>query len=141
MIKKERLQEIYGNEAAEAEARFQNLTEQYQAKFGGEPKHFFSAPGRTEIIGNHTDHNGGRILAASINLDTICAAAPTDDGIITIISEGYKKAIVVDTAKVEQVPTCQGSVSLVAGIVKAAKELGLYTIVTDYLKNSPAKMN
>ena len=38
MIKKERLQEIYGNEAAEAEARFQNLTEQYQAKFGGEPK-------------------------------------------------------------------------------------------------------
>ena len=128
MIKKERLQEIYGNEAAEAEARFQNLTEQYQAKFGGEPKHFFSAPGRTEIIGNHTDHNGGRILAASINLDTICAAAPTDDGIITIISEGYKKAIVVDTAKVEQVPTCQGSVSLVAGIVKAAKEVlkGIY---------------
>ena len=86
MIKKERLQEIYGNEAAEAEARFQNLTEQYQAKFGGAPEHFFSAPGRTEIIGNHTDHNGGRILAASINLDTICAAAPTDDGIITIIS-------------------------------------------------------
>ena len=124
MIKKERLQEIYGNEAAEAEARFQNLTEQYQAKFGGAPEHFFSAPGRTEIIGNHTDHNGGRILAASINLDTICAAAPTDDGIITIISEGYKKAIVVDTAKVEQVPTCQGSVSLVAGIVKAAKEFG-----------------
>ena len=127
MVNTERLQEIYGEEAQEAAERYRNLEEQFAEKFGGAPAHFFSAPGRTEIIGNHTDHNGGRILAASITLDTICAASPTDDGKITIISEGYKRPIVVDTNRLDEVPTCQGSVSLVAGIVKAAQKFGYRT--------------
>lgn len=49
----------------------------------------FSAPGRTEVGGNHTDHNHGKVLAASINLDTISAAAKRDDGIICEKSSGH----------------------------------------------------
>ncbi len=48
-----------------------------------------SAPGRTEIGGNHTDHNRGRVLAAAVNLDTLAAVSPRCDGIVNIHSEGY----------------------------------------------------
>lgn len=51
--------------------------------------HMFSAPGRTEVGGNHTDHNHGKVLAASINLDTISAAAKCDDNIICEKSLGH----------------------------------------------------
>ncbi|HML46626.1 MAG TPA: galactokinase family protein, partial [Clostridia bacterium] len=50
---------------------------------------FFSAPGRTEIVGNHTDHNGGRVLAAAVNLDTIAAVSVNEENAIHIFSEGY----------------------------------------------------
>lgn len=49
----------------------------------------FSAPGRTEVGGNHTDHNCGKVLAAGVNLDVIAIVEPTNDNIITIKSEGY----------------------------------------------------
>ncbi|MCR5370072.1 MAG: galactokinase [Clostridium sp.] len=127
MLTTERLREIYGNEAEEAGRRFAGLLKNFKEKFGKEPENYFTAPGRTEIIGNHTDHNGGRILAASITLDTICAAGKTDDNCITIISEGYKKPIIIDLARLDEVPTCQGSVSLVAGILAAAKKYGFKT--------------
>jgi len=48
-----------------------------------------SAPGRTEIGGNHTDHNRGKVLAAAVNLDTVAAVSPREDGIVNIFSEGY----------------------------------------------------
>ncbi len=48
-----------------------------------------SAPGRTEIGGNHTDHNQGKVLAAAVNLDTVAAVTPRDDGVVRIHSEGY----------------------------------------------------
>ena len=49
----------------------------------------FSAPGRTEIGGNHTDHNHGRVLAASVNLDVIAVAAPCSGGRVRVQSKGY----------------------------------------------------
>ena len=51
----------------------------------------FSTPGRTEVCGNHTDHNHGKVLAAAIDLDVIAVAAPAADGRITIESEGYPR--------------------------------------------------
>ncbi|MBR6571469.1 MAG: galactokinase, partial [Clostridia bacterium] len=48
-----------------------------------------SAPGRTEIGGNHTDHNRGKVLAAAVNLDTLAAVTPRSDRIVNIHSEGY----------------------------------------------------
>ena len=50
----------------------------------------FSAPGRTEVGGNHTDHNHGRVLAAGINLDAIAVAAKNDENIVRVKSRGYK---------------------------------------------------
>ena len=58
----------------------------------------FSAPGRTEVCGNHTDHNKGRVLAASVNLDAIAVAAFNDDNIVRIKSEGYKMVTISELA-------------------------------------------
>src|SRR5450756_2614548 len=52
----------------------------------------FSSPGRTEICGNHTDHNAGRVLAAAVDLDIIAAAARTSDGLITPVSYTHLRA-------------------------------------------------
>ncbi len=51
----------------------------------------FSTAGRSELGGNHTDHNKGRVIAATINLDTIAAVTKRNDSIVTIISEGYPR--------------------------------------------------
>ena len=117
------LEKIYG-ESQESMKRYASLAENFKEKFGSEEMEFFTAPGRTEIVGNHTDHNGGKILAGSISMDTIGAAYPNGTDVITIISEGYKKSIVVDLADLDSVPKNMGSVSLVAGMMVAAKKNG-----------------
>ncbi len=54
----------------------------------------FSVPGRSEISGNHTDHNHGRVLAAAINRDIIAVAAATEDNTVRLLSEGYPEDVV-----------------------------------------------
>ncbi len=61
----------------------------FAAAFGGTPERYFSAPGRTEIGGNHTDHQRGRVLAAAVNLDTLAAVRVNGTDAIRILSEGY----------------------------------------------------
>ena len=61
----------------------------FSAQFGGQPERYFSAPGRTEIGGNHTDHQGGRVLAAAVNLDTVAAVRANGSNLIRIQSAGY----------------------------------------------------
>ena len=61
----------------------------FASVFGGAPERYFSAPGRTEIGGNHTDHQRGRVLAAAVNLDTVAAVKPNGTGLIRIQSQGY----------------------------------------------------
>ena len=61
----------------------------FAACFGGTPERYFSAPGRTEIGGNHTDHQRGRVLAAAVNLDTVAAVRANGSCIIRIQSKGY----------------------------------------------------
>ncbi len=117
------LQGVYG-ETEKSHVRFAELAENYCRCFGKEQMEFFSAPGRTEIIGNHTDHNGGMVLAASIDLDTIGAAFPNESGKIELVSEGYEGKIVVNVADAEKFPTGQGTESLVAGMVAAMKKFG-----------------
>ena len=61
----------------------------FAAAFGGTPERYFSAPGRTEIGGNHTDHQRGRVLAAAVNLDTLAAVRVNGTDTIRILSKGY----------------------------------------------------
>ncbi len=122
-VTKPDIEVLYGEESERARKRYAHLQEKFTEEFGEAELRYFSAPGRTEIIGNHTDHNGGQILAGSITLDTICAAAPTDDGIITIVSEGYRP-VSVDTKALSETPKEDGSKSLVAGMAEAAENFG-----------------
>ena len=122
-VTKPDIEALYGEESERARKRYAHLQEKFTEEFGEAALRYFSAPGRTEIIGNHTDHNGGQILAGSITLDTICAAAPTDDGIITIVSEGYRP-VSVDTKALSETPKEDGSKSLVAGMAEAAENFG-----------------
>ncbi len=117
------LEQIYG-ESEKSFARYQSLAENYKKYFGSDELEFFTAPGRTEIVGNHTDHNGGKILAGSISLDTIGAACPNQSGQIRIVSEGYRDPIYVNLDELEQVPKNCGSTSLVAGMAQAALSRG-----------------
>ncbi len=87
------LKDIYPDAQEETQrGRYRKAEEAFGEHFGehGELR-FFSAPGRTEICGNHTDHNNGKVFAASVDLDVIAAAEPTDDNVITIKSEGFPK--------------------------------------------------
>ena len=118
------LTRVYGEDAGRAAERLSALADRYDEAFGSGDPEFFTASGRTEIIGNHTDHNGGKILAASITMDSLGAAARTDDGIVTIWSEGYPEAIVVDTANIDKIAHGGGSTTLVAGMLEATVKRG-----------------
>ena len=82
---------------------YEALKEQFGSVFGRRPTMLFSAPGRTELIGNHTDHQGGVVLGASINLETAAAVRPTDENVIRILSEGYPECRVgLDSLDVQE---------------------------------------
>ncbi len=83
--------ELYGKENISAQkARYINTVKEFAALFGEEREiSLFSVAGRSEISGNHTDHNYGKVLAASIDLDIIAAASPREDMRINIKSEGF----------------------------------------------------
>jgi galactokinase len=66
----------------------------FAAAFGAAPTRYFSAPGRTEIGGNHTDHQRGRVLAGAVNLDTVAAVRPNGTNTIRIHSQGYPLSVV-----------------------------------------------
>ena len=66
----------------------------FEAVFGNRPERYFSAPGRTEIGGNHTDHQRGRVLAGAVNLDTRAAVRKNGTNIIRIQSQGYPMSTV-----------------------------------------------
>jgi len=79
------------------QARYQALADRFAEKFGdAQNLRFFSAPGRTELAGNHTDHNKGCVLAAAVDLDSICAARENDLGKIRLWSEGYDDCFEID---------------------------------------------
>ncbi len=71
-----RMCELYGADKAEENVRrYGELVQKFQENFGEKDILMFSSPGRTEISGNHTDHNHGKVLAGSINLDCVGIAA------------------------------------------------------------------
>jgi galactokinase len=100
---------------------YTDLITRFKAAFGERDAELFSSPGRTEIGGNHTDHNMGRVLAGSVSLDNIAVAAKNSSHIIRIESAGYP-AIEVDTTDTEPKEYERfHSASLVRGIVHGIK--------------------
>lgn len=121
--KQDVLNMVYG-ETEKQQKRYEHLSQMYTETFGTSQMEFFTAPGRTEIIGNHVDHNGGKVLAASIDMDTIGAAYPNDSQTIEIVSEGYPDRIIIDLEQLDGIHAEGGTASLVAGMAKAVKEFG-----------------
>lgn len=88
----DRLKDIYGNDEEILTyqlERYNNAIQQYNDLFGTDDVEIYSAPGRTEVCGNHTDHQNGMVLAASINLDAIAIVGKSNHHTIEIKSEGY----------------------------------------------------
>jgi len=119
--------ELYGkNESVlkEQTERYKKLINKFSSLYTSEDVMLFSSPGRTEIGGNHTDHQLGRVLAGAVNLDNIAIAAKNNSNIIRISSEGYPEFdvdlndLTIDESKFST------STSLVKGICFRLKELG-----------------
>ena len=134
--------ELYGSKAEAMKERYRELSNEFEALFGEKPVYFFSASGRTEVVGNHTDHNHGKVLAAAVDLDVIAAVVPTSDGIITVKSQGYP-VDEIDSNDIEIKENEKNtSASLIRGVCAGLKNRGYafggfkaYTM-SDVLKGS-----
>lgn len=114
------------DEAVKAQyERYVSLAEDFAALFGEDrDARLFSAPGRTEVGGNHTDHNHGRVLAASINLDAIAVASKNDENIVRVKSRGYNMDV-CDITDLEIKENEKGhSPALVRGMCAGFKKYG-----------------
>ena len=96
----------------------------FAAAFSGTPERYFSAPGRTEIGGNHTDHQRGRVLAAAVNLDTQAAVRRNGSDVIRIQSQGYPLCQVDLKVLTPQSDEINGTASLIRGVAARFVELG-----------------
>ena len=92
--------------------------------FGGNPDRYFSAPGRTEVSGNHTDHQRGRVLAGAVNLDTVAAVKVNGTNFIRIQSKGYPMCE-IDLAQLEPVESeINSTPALIRGVAARFTQLG-----------------
>lgn len=123
----ENLKAVYVTDSAvEAQkSRYADILNVFGELFGYDREvSIMSAPGRTEVCGNHTDHNNGKVLAASINLDAIAVVSKNDDNIIRVKSQGHRMNV-VDLQDLTANPENYGdSTSLVQGVAAGLKDLG-----------------
>jgi galactokinase len=122
--------ELYGSDAATLEKqakRYAAQIDKFKNSFNNDDIELFSSPGRTEIGGNHTDHNFGRVLAGAVNLDNIALAAKNNSNVVHIISEGYRQFEVDLNNLTPSKSENYTSESLVRGIAARMKELGFKT--------------
>ena len=96
----------------------------FSAAFGTVPQRYFSAPGRTEIGGNHTDHQRGRVLAAAVNLDTRAAVRLNGTNVIRILSKGYPLCEVNLTELTPVESEINTTMALIRGVAARFVQLG-----------------
>ncbi len=119
------LEKLYGKKAVPMQReRYEKAEKAFKELFGDTEPMIFSASGRTEIGGNHTDHNRGKVLAAAVSLDVIAFAVPTDDGVITVKSEGFPQ----DTVDISDLSVKESdknsSAALIRGVADGFKNDG-----------------
>ncbi len=116
---------LYGEEAVKENVeRYQDLIKNYQKKFSEDDVMLFTSPGRTEISGNHTDHNHGKVLAGSINLDCVGVAAKNNSRKVNIVSETYNQSFVIDLDDLSPSDKKTGTIDLVKGLLEGFLEAG-----------------
>ena len=124
----DRFANLYGEDQISFQtARYLKAIDGYTCRYGDTDKdmQIFSVSGRSEISGNHTDHNNGKVIAAAINLDVIAMVTKRDDGIINVKSEGFNKT---DTINVNDVKPNEknffSSYALITGMCDGFNEGG-----------------
>ncbi len=116
---------LYGEDEVERQIlRYQELMDQFAADFGAMDVSLFTSPGRSEIGGNHTDHNNGRVLAASINLDCVGVAAKTEEPVVEFVSVTYDQRIRIDLSDLAYNPEEKGTLALVKGLLTGFTNFG-----------------
>ena len=122
----ELLMEIYLDETklAYQRDRYVAAIEQFEKLYGAAEVSIYSAPGRSEIGGNHTDHQNGEVLAASVNLDAIAIVEKVDEPVVKVVSGNYPM-IKVDLNDLEKKTKEEGTtLSLIKGVLAGIKERG-----------------
>ena len=125
----DRLTHLYGSRdgmLVEQITRYAGMLKRHEELFHREDGNVLlvSAPGRTEIGGNHTDHNRGRVLAAAVNLDTLAAVSPREDMIVNLHSDGYP-ALRLDLSDLSVHEEEKGTTAaLIRGVAARMQELG-----------------
>lgn len=113
------------SDVEKAKIRYSEIIDSFESLFGQNREvEVYSAPGRTEVCGNHTDHNRGKVLAASVNLDAVAVAGKNSENIVRVKSKGYDMDV-VDLKELNVVDGEKGrSASLIRGVCAGFKNRG-----------------
>ena len=127
----ERLTQLYGSRdgmLVSQTMRLISLLKRHEEQVGADGNVLIiSAPGRSEIGGNHTDHQRGKVLTAAVNLDTVAAVSPRADDVVRVLSEGYAP-VEISLSDLSMRPREKGTTAaLVRGVAARMSELG-YTL-------------
>ena len=120
---------LYGSEPATLAAqreRYSTLVDRFAEEYGADREvRLYSAPGRTEIGGNHTDHNNGVVMAAAVNLDVVAVVSPNEDNVVRVKSYGFDKIDDVDLSILTpQKREMEHSAGLIRGVAAGFAEAG-----------------
>ena len=138
---------LYGSDPATLAAqreRYSTLVDRFAEEYGADREvRLYSAPGRTEIGGNHTDHNNGVVMAAAVNLDVVAVVSPNEDNVVRVKSYGFEKIDDVDlsilTPQKREMEHSAGLIrGVAAGFVEAGGKVGGFDAYTtsDVLRGS-----
>ena len=121
----DKLRLLYGDALEAQKQKYLALTDAFEGAFGeSDDAVLFSAPGRSEIGGNHTDHQLGRVLAATVTVDTRAVVAPRNDNIVRIHSQGYTPLCVSLDQLAPNATEENASEALVRGIAERSHRPG-----------------
>ena len=119
------LSSLYSN-VESACKRYMKALDSFVRRYGErEDVMLLSVPGRSEILGNHTDHNNGKVLAGAIDRDIIAIAVKNNDGIVRFLSEGYEEDVISisDISSPDKFENYSSS-ALIAGVAKGISDIG-----------------
>ena len=122
----EKLLDIYvdADKIAYQTSRYIQAVSKYEDLYGEDAVCVFSAPGRSEIGGNHTDHQHGEILAASINLDAIAVVKKLEESVVKIVSDGYDEIVISTEDLALSESEKETTTALIKGVLAGAKQRG-----------------